>query len=192
MCCRDSFGTPSLDPGSIRPSANGRDGLGALESTLADHFRFLEGKRTKEPSLQEGASMIANCRIIELPKIFEPRGNLTFIEGKQHLPFDIRRVYYLYDVPGGSERGGHAHKQLHQFIIAMSGSFDVVLSDGKEKRVFHLNRSYYGLYLSSMIWRELNNFSSGSVCLVLASEHYDEADYYRDYDQYCSAMGFQR
>ncbi|MHB8543819.1 MAG: sugar 3,4-ketoisomerase [Leptospirales bacterium] len=136
--------------------------------------------------------MLASCRLIELPKIMEPRGNLTFIEGSQHLPFDIRRVYYLYDVPGGSERGGHAHKDLHQFIIAMSGSFDVVLSDGKESRVFHLNRSYYGLYLSSMIWRELNNFSSGSVCLVLASEHYDEADYYRNYGQYCAAMGFSQ
>lgn len=133
--------------------------------------------------------MLSSCKLIDLPKIMEPRGNLTFIEGRLHLPFEIRRVYYLYDVPGGSERGGHAHKDLQQFIIAMSGSFDVVLSDGKERRVFHLNRSYYGLYLSSMIWRELNNFSSGSVCLVLASEHYDEGDYYRNYDQYCSAAG---
>ncbi len=133
--------------------------------------------------------MLSTCRLIELPKIAEPRGNLTFIEGSQHLPFEIRRVYYLYDVPGGSERGGHAHKELQQFIIAMSGSFDVLLSDGREKKLFHLNRSHYGLYLSSMVWRELNNFSSGSVCLVLASEHYDEADYYRDFDLYCADSG---
>ncbi|MHB1605931.1 MAG: sugar 3,4-ketoisomerase [Leptospirales bacterium] len=136
--------------------------------------------------------MLASCRLIELPKIMEPRGNLTFIEANKHLPYDIRRVYYLYDVPGGSERGGHAHRQLQQFIIAMSGSFDVILSDGKEKKLFHLNRSYYGLYIPSMVWRELNNFSSGSVCLVLASEHYDEADYYRDYGQYCAAMGLSQ
>lgn len=133
--------------------------------------------------------MLDDCHIIELPKIIEPRGNLTFIEGGKHVPFDIQRVYYLYDVPGGSERGGHAHKQLQQFIIAMSGSFDVILDNGREKRVFHLNRSYYALYISPMIWRELNNFSSGSVCLVLASAHFEEADYYRDYNEYCAAQG---
>jgi hypothetical protein len=127
---------------------------------------------------------IDDCTIIELPKIYEPRGNLTFIEGGNHIPFDIQRVYYLYDVPGGSERGGHAHKELHQLIIAMSGSFDVVLDDGLIKKRFHLNRSYYGLYVCPMIWRELDNFSSGSVCMVLASNKYDEADYYRDYDEY--------
>jgi hypothetical protein len=124
---------------------------------------------------------IENCKIVELPKIADPRGNLTFIEGNRHIAFSVQRVYYLYDVPGGSERGGHAHKNLHEFIIAMSGSFDVVLQDGSEKRRFHLNRSYYGLYVCPMIWRELDNFSSGSVCLVLASNRYDEDDYYRDY-----------
>ncbi len=124
---------------------------------------------------------IFNCNIIELPKISDPRGNLTFIEGERHVPFDIKRVYYLYDVPGGAERGGHAHKGLHQLIVAMSGSFDVLLDDGHEKRRFHLNRSYYGLYVCPMIWRELDNFSSGSVCMVLASNLYDEDDYYRDY-----------
>ena len=129
-----------------------------------------------------------DCRIIELPKIADPRGNLTFIEGDYHVPFDIRRVYYLYDVPGGAERGGHAHKELSQLIVAMSGSFDVLLDDGREKRRFHLNRSYYGLYVCPMIWRELDNFSSGSVCMVLASNRYDEADYYRDYDQYSAAL----
>jgi hypothetical protein len=131
---------------------------------------------------------LANCRTIELPKISDPRGNLTFIEGDHHVPFDIRRVYYLYDVPGGAERGGHAHKELSQLIVAMSGSFDVLLDDGREKRRFHLNRSYYGLYVCPMIWRELDNFSSGSVCMVLASNRYDEADYYRDYDQYLAAL----
>lgn len=129
---------------------------------------------------------IDNCRIINLPKISDPRGNLSFIEGGQHIPFDIQRVYYLYDVPGGSDRGSHAHKNLHQFIVAMSGSFDVVLNDGKEKKRFHLNRSYSGLYVCPMMWRDLDNFSSGAVCMVLASEHYDETDYIREYSQFLS------
>jgi hypothetical protein len=127
---------------------------------------------------------IDNCKIVELPKITDPRGNLTFIEGGDHIPFDIQRVYYLYDVPGGAERGGHAHKGLHQLIIAMTGSFDVVLDDGKNKKRVHLARSYYGLYVCPMIWRELDNFSSGSVCMVLASNKYDEADYYRNYKDF--------
>jgi hypothetical protein len=127
---------------------------------------------------------LEQCKIVELPKISDPRGNLTFIEGSRHVPFDIRRVYYLYDVPGGSERGGHAHKDLSQLIVAMSGSFDVVLDDGSEKRRFHLNRSYFGLYVCPLIWRELDNFSSGSVCMVLASNEYQASDYYRDYDEF--------
>lgn len=127
---------------------------------------------------------IADCRIIELPKISDPRGNLSFIEGGRHVPFDIQRVYYLYDVPGGSDRGSHAHKSLHQFIVAMSGSFDVVLDDGREKKRFHLNRSYYGLYVCPMMWRDLDNFSSGAVCMVLASTYYDAGDYIRDYDAF--------
>jgi len=131
---------------------------------------------------------LEQCKIIELPKIGEPRGNLTFIEGQRHIPFDIKRVYYLYDVPGGAERGGHAHKDLHQLIIAMSGSFDMVLDDGKEKKRFHLNRSYYGLYVCPMIWREMDNLSSGAVCLVLASNLYDEADYYRNYDDFIADL----
>lgn len=131
---------------------------------------------------------IEHCRIIELPKITEPRGNLTFIEGNKHIPFDIRRVYYLYDVPGGAERGGHAHKALSQLIIAMSGSFDVVLDEGGEKKRFHLNRSYQGLYVCPMMWRELDNFSSGSVCMVLASNIYEESDYYRDYNEYLAVI----
>ena len=127
------------------------------------------------------------CQLIDLPKIQDPRGNLTFIEGGNHVPFDIQRVYYLYDVPGGAERGGHAHKDLHQLIIAMSGSFDVILDDGKDKKRVHLNRSYHGLYICPMIWRELDNFSSGSVCMVLASNHYTEDDYYRDYAAFMRA-----
>lgn len=135
---------------------------------------------------------INNCKIIDLPKITDPRGNLSFIESGRHIPFDIKRVYYLYDVPGGAERGGHAHKELSQLIIAMSGSFDVILDDGQEKKRFHLNRSYSGLYVCPMMWRELDNFSSGSVCMVLASNHYDEADYYRDYDEYLAALARQK
>ena len=131
---------------------------------------------------------LKQCHLVDLPKIGDPRGNLTFIEGGCHVPFDIRRVYYLYDVPGGAERGGHAHKELHQLIVAMSGSFDVVLDDGFEKKRIHLNRSYNGLYVCPMIWRELDNFSSGSVCMVLASNHYDESDYYRDYQAFLNAV----
>ncbi len=132
---------------------------------------------------------IEHCKIINLPKIHDPRGNLTSIEGGIHVPFDIQRVYYLYDVPGGSERGGHAHKELQQLIVAMSGSFDVLLDDGHQKKRYHLNRSYSGLYVCPMIWRELDNFSSGSVCMVLASSHYDESDYFRDYQQFLNAAG---
>ena len=126
--------------------------------------------------------MIDDCKIIDLPMIKNPKGNLTFIEAGRQIPFDIRRVYYLYDIPGGEDRGGHAHRALHQLIIAMSGSFDIRLDDGRAKKTVHMNRSYYGLYICPMIWREIDNFSSGAVCMALASEFYDEADYYRDYD----------
>ncbi len=132
--------------------------------------------------------MIETCRLINLPKIADPRGNLTFVEGGGLLPFDIKRVFYLYDVPGGADRGGHALKKCHQFLIAMSGSFDVIVYDGKEKQRIHLNRSYYGLHIPPMIWREMDNFSSGSVCLVLASERYDPDDYYRDYNDYLRTL----
>ncbi len=131
---------------------------------------------------------VDKCKIIELPRINDARGNLSFVEGHNHIPFPIQRVYYLYDVPGGAERGGHGHKELQQLIIAMSGSFDVVLDDGNEKKRFHLNRSYNGLYVCPMIWRELDNFSSGAVCLVLASNLYDESDYYRDYPKFLTAL----
>ena len=131
---------------------------------------------------------IADCQRIDLPQIADPRGNLTFIEGGKHVPFPIKRVFYLYDVPGGADRGGHALKSCHQFLIAMSGSFDVILDDGREKKRIQLNRSYYGLHLPPMVWREMDNFSSGAVCLVLASECYSEADYYRDYAAFLDAL----
>jgi hypothetical protein len=125
---------------------------------------------------------------LSCPKINDPRGNLTFIEGGRQVPFDIKRVSYLYDVPGGADRDGHALKKCHQFLIAMSGSFDVILFDSIEEQRIHLNRSYYGLHIPPMIWREMDNFSSGSVCLVLASEAYDPADYYRDYSDFLMAI----
>lgn len=130
---------------------------------------------------------LSDCKILELPKISDARGNLSFIEGGKHVPFDIRRVYYLYDVPGGTDRGSHGHWRLHQFIVAAAGSFDVVLDDGRERRRFHLSRSYFGLYVCPMIWRNLDNFSSGAVCMVLASEHYDAEDYIHNYDDFLRA-----
>lgn len=130
---------------------------------------------------------VENARIIDLPKITDARGNLTFIEGERHAPFDIRRVYYLYDVPGGATRAGHALKTTHQMIIAVSGSFDILLDDGINQRRISLNRSYYGLYIPPMMWRWLENFSSGAVCLCLVSTLYDPNDYYRDYDEFTAA-----
>ena len=123
-----------------------------------------------------------DCTLIDLPKIAEPRGNLTFAESHRHVPFAIERAYWLYDVPGGAERGGHAHRTLHQFLVALSGSFDVVVDDGLgERRTIQLNRPFRGLHLKPMHWRTLENFSSGAVCLVLASAHFSEADYLRDH-----------
>ena len=130
---------------------------------------------------------LADCKIIQLPVIHDPRGNLTFIESENHIPFEIRRVYYLYDVPGGATRAGHGHKVLQQLMIAMSGSFDVELDDVTEKKKYDLNRSSNGLYIPQMIWRDIDNFSSGSVCMVLASEHFQESDYYRDYEEFVAA-----
>ena len=132
---------------------------------------------------------LSDCKFLQMPKISDVRGNLTFIEGGNHVPFEIKRVYYLYDVPGGSDRGAHAHRALHQFFIAMSGSFDVVLNDGRQEKRFHLNRSYFGLYVTPMMWRLLDNFSSGSVCMVLAPERYDEGDYIRDWSEFRTLSG---
>jgi len=131
---------------------------------------------------------VNNCEFVELPVIHRPEGNLTVVESDDLVPFPIERVYYLYDVPTGAVRGGHAHRALQQLLIPLSGSFDVVLDDGKEKRSVHLNRPSVGLLLTPMIWRELVNFSSGSVCMVLASAHYDEGDYFREYDDFLAAV----
>jgi dTDP-4-dehydrorhamnose 3,5-epimerase-like enzyme len=122
----------------------------------------------------------------------DQRGNLTFIESNRQIPFPIRRVYYLYDVPAGATRGGHAHKKLEQFVIAASGSFTVVVDDGQKREELFLNRPHYGLYIPRMVWRELEDFSSGSICVVLASAEYDESDYYRDYDEFRSALKQKR
>lgn len=132
------------------------------------------------------------CRIIDLPKVTDPRGNLTFIAGGEHIPFEIARVYYLYDVPGGASRAGHAHIALEQFLIAASGSFEVVVDDGISRRSFFLNRSYYGLYIPPLVWREIVNFSSGSICLALASMPYDESDYFREYQHFQRAAADRR
>jgi hypothetical protein len=129
-------------------------------------------------------SSIYNCCIIELNKVHNRSGNLTAIEGKMDIPFDVKRVYYLYDVPGGAERGGHAHKELQQLIVAASGCFNVLLDDGRNKKVVELNRPYYGLYVVPGIWRELINFSSGAISLVMASHKYDENDYIRIYSAF--------
>lgn len=131
---------------------------------------------------------LSECKIITLPRIQDHRGNLTFVESNRHIPFDIKRTYYLYDVPGGASRAAHGHKKLHQLMIAMSGSFDVTLDDGIDKKTFHLNRSYYGLYIPPMMWRDLDNFSSGAVCMVLASDYYTEDDYFRDYSAFLEAI----
>jgi dTDP-4-dehydrorhamnose 3,5-epimerase-like enzyme len=131
---------------------------------------------------------IEDARIIDLKKIANPKGNLTPIESGRDVPFEFRRVYYTYDIPGGESRGGHVHRVLEQFIIAASGSFNVELDDGTNRKSFFLNRSYYGLYIPPMLWRDLTNFSSGSVALVLASDYYDEADYIRDYDTFLDTV----
>lgn len=129
-------------------------------------------------------SDIHNCNVMELTKIHNRSGNMTIIQNGEHQPFNIRRIYYLYDVPGGSERGGHAHKALYQLIVAASGSFDVIIDDGTYKKIIQLNRPNYGLLVIPGIWREIVNFSSGAICLVLASQKYNESDYLRDYDEF--------
>jgi hypothetical protein len=123
-------------------------------------------------------------KIIELPKIEDPRGNLTFIEQLQHVPFEIKRVYWIYDVPGGEVRGGHAFKEQREFVVALSGSFDMLIHDGKTEQCFQLNRSYYGLYIPNGLWRHMENFSTNSVALVLSSTAFHEEDYYRDFSKF--------
>ncbi len=127
---------------------------------------------------------LSSVNLISLPKIKDYRGNLTFLESKKHIPFEIKRVYWIYDVPGGQKRGGHAYRTLNEFIIAISGSFDVILNDGKEKQKISLNRSYYGLYIPKMVWRHLENFSTNSLCLILASDLYDKNDYIRNFKNF--------
>ena len=132
--------------------------------------------------------MIKDCKVISLPKIKDERGNLSFVEQFHHVPFEISRIYYLYDVPGGAERGGHAHKELHQLIIAVAGSFQVKLDDGNHSETYFLNSPSKGLYVCPMVWRDILEFSSGSVCLVLASDIYKESDYYRDYNDFLKGL----
>jgi hypothetical protein len=146
------------------------------------------GPRGAAPEATVGGGPHGPVRTVALPRVHDPRGNLTFIESGRHVPFECRRVFYLYDVPGGEDRGGHAHRELQQLVIAASGSFDVTVDDGAVRRTHQLNRSYTGLYLPPMVWGQLTNFSSGSVALVLASEHYDESDYYRDYDEWAAVV----
>jgi hypothetical protein len=130
---------------------------------------------------------VDDCRFIDLPKVGDSRGNLTFIEGNQSIPFEIKRVFYLYDIPTGESRGGHAHKTLHLFFVCPAGSFDVEVDDGQARATFHLNRPSQGLYVPPMLWAVEHTFAPGTVCLVLASDHYDAADYIRDYDEYMLA-----
>jgi oxalate decarboxylase/phosphoglucose isomerase-like protein (cupin superfamily) len=133
--------------------------------------------------------MDINPQIIQLPKIIDRRGNLSFFENNNQVPFVIKRTYWIYDVPGGESRGGHAYKENEEIIVALSGSFDIILDNGTEKKVFNMNRSYYGLYVPKMYWREMNNFSTNSLALIVASTDYNEDDYIRDYDYFCIIKG---
>jgi hypothetical protein len=144
-------------------------------------------KLVVDPRLAEAPEIVGGCRIIRLPKIADVRGNLSFIEGGRHIPFAIRRTFWIYDVPGGESRGGHGYRELEEFIIAASGSFDVTVDDGTHRQVVLLNRSYFGLYVPQLIGREIDNFSSNSVALILASLPYSEEDYLRNYEAFTRA-----
>jgi oxalate decarboxylase/phosphoglucose isomerase-like protein (cupin superfamily) len=135
---------------------------------------------------------VSDVRIVDLPKILDPRGNLSFIEDNAHIPFEIERTYWIYDVPGGEMRGSHAYKTNCEFIVALSGSFDVVLHDGNQERKYSLNRSYYGLYVPPMLWRSMENFSTNSLALILSSTKYDEADYIRDFKSFSNLKGLNK
>ena len=132
---------------------------------------------------------VEDCKIIELPRFLDARGNLSFVEQNNHIPFEIKRTYWIYDVPGGEERGGHAFRQNEEFIVALSGAFDVVVDDGQQKKTFTLNRSYYGLYVPNGFWREMKNFSTNSFALEFGSTHYDKADYIRSYEEFLKLKG---
>lgn len=127
---------------------------------------------------------VEDCKLVELPRFLDSRGNLSFVEQLNHIPFEIKRTYWIYDVPGGEARGGHAFKENQEFIVALSGAFDVVVDDGQQKKTFSLNRSYFGLYVPSGLWREMNNFSTNSVALEFGSKHYDKEDYIYDYNTF--------
>jgi hypothetical protein len=171
------------------PTTTGMASYSGIEPYLAEveHRAPSPEGRCLTDTRVNTATGLTGCRIVDLPRVADPRGNLTFIEGERHVPFPIARVFYLYDVPGGASRGGHAHKGLQQLIVAVGGSFDVVVDDGIHSERYVLNRSYYGLLVPRLVWQELDNFSSGGVCLVLASEQYEEADYYRDYPTFEAA-----
>ncbi|MGO9008538.1 MAG: sugar 3,4-ketoisomerase [Bryobacteraceae bacterium] len=179
------------DGGSERARKQRWQGTGSADQAGACGFRGDDplGPSSSADSEVELSAGELPVHVIDLPKIADQRGNLTFIEGKRHLPFSVRRVYYLYDVPAGATRGGHAHRRLEEFVIAASGSFTVVVDDGRSRKTFFLNRPHYGLYIPRMVWRELEDFSSGATCVVLASEEYDESDYYREYSEYIAALG---
>ena len=138
--------------------------------------------------MEKFESLESGIRVIDLPRVHDPRGDLTFIEGGRHIPFEIARVYYLYNVPVDAERGGHAHKELQQVIFALSGSFRLVVDDGQERKEYWLRDPRKGLYVSHLIWREMDSFSQGAVVMVLASHRYDEADYYRSYDDFLNVV----
>lgn len=157
------------------------------------HYRknnVLPQKQTDQKLIENQVqiSQYNKCTVVDLNKLHHEKGNITVIENSKHIPFNTQRIYYLYDVPGGESRGGHAHKNLHQLIVAVGGSFDVVIDNGKEKQRISLNRPYQGLYVVPGTWRELENFSSGATCLVLASENYDEKDYIRDYNEFTNYL----
>jgi hypothetical protein len=163
------------------------------EPYLVEHERREASPTGRHTDLRTTARQgLTGCRVVELPRISDPRGNLTMIESNAQIPFAMERVYYLYDVPGGEMRGGHAHRQLEQLVIAASGSFEVLVDDGVHRERFFLNRSYFGLYIPRLVWRELDDFSSGSVCLVIASRPYEEEDYFRSYEEFvAAARGWQ-
>jgi len=141
---------------------------------------------------RSGFTRVSDCALIEFPKVPDPRGNLTFIEGVRHVPFEIKRLFYLHDVPAGASRGGHAHRTLEQVLICMSGGLEVRLDDGAEQRTMRLSRPWTGLYIPAMIWDTETHFAPGTVCLVLASDYYNEADYLRDYAEFLAAKSASR